>query len=54
MGSARVQWWTVMLQAYQYNIVYRPGKYNKNPDDNKFNFQATTVEAQRTRMIKCL
>ncbi|KAI2668897.1 Transposon Tf2-6 polyprotein [Labeo rohita] len=30
MGSPRVQRWAVMLQAYQYNIVYKPGKYHQN------------------------
>ncbi|KAI7797170.1 hypothetical protein IRJ41_014565, partial [Triplophysa rosa] len=24
--------WAVMLQAYQYNIVYKPGKYHQNAD----------------------
>lgn len=32
MGSPRVQRWAVMLQAYQYNIVYKPGKYHQNAD----------------------
>ncbi|KAL0202697.1 hypothetical protein M9458_000715, partial [Cirrhinus mrigala] len=32
MGSPRVQKWAVMLQAYQYNIVYKPGKYHQNAD----------------------
>ncbi|RXN14561.1 putative protein K02A2.6-like protein [Labeo rohita] len=32
MGSPRVQRWAVMLQAYQYNIVYKPGNYHQNAD----------------------
>ncbi len=32
MGSPRLQRWAVMLQAYQYNIVYKPGKYHQNVD----------------------
>ncbi|KAI3360353.1 hypothetical protein L3Q82_014654, partial [Scortum barcoo] len=32
MGSLRVQRWAVHLSAYEYNIVYKPGKYNPNAD----------------------
>lgn len=32
MGSPRVQRWVVMFQAYQYNIVYKPGKYHQSAD----------------------
>ncbi|XP_054875417.1 uncharacterized protein K02A2.6-like [Amphiprion ocellaris] len=32
MGSPRVQRWAVKLSAYQYNIVYKPGKHHANAD----------------------
>nr|XP_023659478.1 uncharacterized protein K02A2.6-like [Paramormyrops kingsleyae] len=32
MGSPRVQRWAVHLSAYNYNIVYRPGKHHANAD----------------------
>ncbi|XP_041961667.1 uncharacterized protein K02A2.6-like [Alosa sapidissima] len=32
MGSPRVQRWAVHLSAYEYNIVYKPGKQNANAD----------------------
>lgn len=32
MGSPRVQRWAVMLQAIQYNIVYKSGNYPQNAD----------------------
>lgn len=28
MGSLRVQRWAVTLSAYEYNIVYKPGKHH--------------------------
>lgn len=30
--SPRVQWWAIWLRAYEYHIVYRPGKQNANAD----------------------
>ena len=32
MGSPRVQRWAVHLSAYEYNIVYQPGKHHANAD----------------------
>lgn len=32
MGSPRVQRWAVTLSAYEYNIVYKPGKHHANMD----------------------
>lgn len=32
MGSPRVQRWAVRLSAYEYNIVYKPGKHHANAD----------------------
>ncbi|KAI4890378.1 hypothetical protein NFI96_005277, partial [Prochilodus magdalenae] len=32
MGSPRVQRWAILLSAYEYQIVYRPGKFHSNAD----------------------
>ncbi|XP_030580469.1 uncharacterized protein K02A2.6-like [Archocentrus centrarchus] len=32
MGSPRVQRWAVTLSAYEYHIVYKPGKHHANAD----------------------
>ena len=32
MGSPRVQRWAVLLRAYEYRIVYKPGKEHANAD----------------------
>ena len=32
MGSPRVQRWAVHLSAYEYNLVYKPGKHHANAD----------------------
>lgn len=32
MGSPRVQRWAVTLNAYECNIVYKPGKHHANVD----------------------
>ncbi|KAL7863330.1 hypothetical protein SRHO_G00123140 [Serrasalmus rhombeus] len=32
MGSTRVQMWVVLLSTYEYQIVYRPGKFHSNAD----------------------
>ena len=33
MGSPTVQRWPVTLSAYEYNIVYKPGKQHVNADE---------------------
>uniref|UniRef100_A0A8C6WE53 ribonuclease H n=1 Tax=Neogobius melanostomus TaxID=47308 RepID=A0A8C6WE53_9GOBI len=32
MASPRIQRWAVTLRAYEYEIVYKPGKYHSNAD----------------------
>ncbi|XP_031432706.1 uncharacterized protein K02A2.6-like [Clupea harengus] len=32
MGSPRVQRWAILLRAYEYNMVYKPGKDHANAD----------------------
>ena len=32
LGSPRVQRWAILLRAYEYNMVYKPGKDHANAD----------------------
>lgn len=32
MASPRIQHWAVTLTAYEYDIVYKPGKHHSNAD----------------------
>ncbi|XP_061570028.1 uncharacterized protein K02A2.6-like [Cololabis saira] len=52
MGSPRVQRWAVTLSAYEYNIVYKPGKHHANADAlSRLPLPDTAPEKEMTEQV---
>uniref|UniRef100_A0A3B3B4L9 Gypsy retrotransposon integrase-like protein 1 n=1 Tax=Oryzias melastigma TaxID=30732 RepID=A0A3B3B4L9_ORYME len=52
MGSPRVQRWAVMLSAYEYDIVYKPGKSHANADAlSRLPLPETTPEKELVEQV---
>lgn len=47
MGSPRIQRWAVTLSAYEYHIVYKPGKHHANGNAlNRLPMSETTSDME--------
>lgn len=52
MGSPRVQRWAVTLSAYEYNIVYKPGKHHANANAlNRLSVPETAPKKEVTEQV---
>lgn len=52
MGSPRVQRWAMTLSAYEYSIVYKPGKHHANADAlSRLPVPETAPEKEMTEQV---